>query len=115
MHELSLCEALVREVEALLRREGAARATRVTVSVGALSGVEPDALVFAFPLAAENTACTGAELVVARVPARLRCRACGATSETHTPWAACPACGSLETELSGGRDFLLTGLEAADT
>ncbi len=111
MHELSLAQALVEQVNDVLRREGAERALRVTVRIGALSGVDPDAFAFAFPMAAEDTPCEGAGLELVAAPARARCRACGHGWEATGVFPACPSCGHAEADLEGGREFLLSSLE----
>ncbi len=70
MHELSLCVSLVEQIEAVATREQATCVTRVELVVGDRSGVEPEALEFAFPMAAEGTVAQGAELVIEAVEGR---------------------------------------------
>jgi [NiFe] hydrogenase assembly HybE family chaperone len=55
MHELSVCLSLLREVERIARENNAGRVTRISVTVGPLSGVEPDLLRNAYPLAVAGT------------------------------------------------------------
>lgn len=114
MHELSLAQALVEQAEAALRREGGGRAVHLTVVIGALSGVDPEAFAFAYPLAAEGTLLEGAELRMEEIPARVNCRACGAPSEPDPLLIRCGACGSDEVDLVSGREFLLRELEMED-
>ena len=63
MHELSVCQALIGEVEALARRHEARGVSRVRLVIGPLSGVEPALLQHAFPIAASGTMLAGALLV----------------------------------------------------
>ena len=44
MHELSVCQALVRQLRDIAREQHAVRITRVIVQIGPLSGVEPELL-----------------------------------------------------------------------
>ena len=111
MHELSIAQALVEQVEKTVRGEGALRANRVLISVGALSGADPEALLGAFPLVAEGTVAEGAELVVEKVPARVRCRACGGESAAEGFFVGCGLCGSREVELVSGRELYLRSVE----
>ena len=67
MHELSIAAALVEQVDTIIAKEHAYAATRVTVTVGGLSGVCPEALELAFPVAAEGTTSAGAELVITHI------------------------------------------------
>jgi len=111
MHELSLAAAVIEELERLVRREGARRVARVVLRAGALSGVEPDALRFAFPAAAEGTCVEGAELVIESEPLQVRCRACGAQTEADPLWLVCAACGGDEVAIAAGADLTLRSAE----
>ena len=55
MHELAICQALIEQVERVARDNAARRILSITVSVGPLSGVEPQLLEHAYPLAAAGT------------------------------------------------------------
>ena len=104
MHELSIAEALVRQVHEIATREGAIRVTRVTVRVGPLSGVLPQALAFAFPMAAEGSLAEHAELLVEAPRLLLTCRACGASGPADDPFPVCAACGSVDVQLGTDAD-----------
>jgi hydrogenase nickel incorporation protein HypA/HybF len=108
MHELSIAEAVV----AIAERHAAGRpVTKVELRVGHLRQVVPSALEFAFQLVAQGTVLDGAELAIEDVPARGRCRDCGAeTTLTGFP-LACSACGSLDLELLAGEELLVDSLE----
>ncbi|NEE49514.1 hydrogenase maturation nickel metallochaperone HypA, partial [Streptomyces sp. SID8455] len=58
MHELSIALAVVDQVDTALRERGAERVPvrSLTLRVGELSGVVPEALDFSFGVAAEGTA-----------------------------------------------------------
>ena len=76
MHELALSQSIV---ELVLERAAAERlrtVTRVVVEVGAAAGVDPEALRFCFEAVTEETAASGAKLVLMKVPRRVRCRTC---------------------------------------
>jgi hydrogenase nickel incorporation protein HypA/HybF len=111
MHEMSIAVALVEQASAVVLREGAARASRLRVVVGALSGVEPYALEAAFPVAAEGTPCEGAALDIVRVPAAVRCPDCGMQGEADFPFLVCPACASPNATVLSGRELLLESVE----
>jgi len=111
MHELSLACSLVEEAEKVLMAESAERATRVTVGIGAFSGIEIDAFEFAFPMATENTRLAGAELRIQAIPASVRCRICGKESTPTFPRFNCAHCESDDIELLGGREFNIQSME----
>ena len=72
MHELSMALALVEQVRNIARRESAACVRSVTVRVGSLSGVDPEALAFCFPLAAKDTPAETARLILLEEPSHWR-------------------------------------------
>lgn len=111
MHELSLAEAMVEQVSAALEKENGGRVTRLTVVIGALSGVEREAFEFAFPLAAEQTPLEHAELVVEERPVTVCCGACDAESHPEPICLVCEHCGSMDVRITGGREFLVREME----
>jgi hydrogenase nickel incorporation protein HypA/HybF len=111
MHELSLCQALITQVERVACEHRARAVTRILIQVGSLSGVEPSLLEHAFPLASAGTLAEGAELVIEKTPIRVRCSQCGIESEASANRLLCAACGDYHTQLISGDEMLLQSLE----
>lgn len=112
MHELSIAQALVEQVEAAAKKEHALRVVRVVIAVGALSGVDSESLRTLFPLVTEGTVASDAELIVEHVAARVKCRACGHEAQTDAEFfIGCATCGSREVELSAGRELNIKTVE----
>ncbi|MGW1064180.1 hydrogenase maturation nickel metallochaperone HypA/HybF [Streptomyces aureus] len=113
MHELSIAVAVVEQVEEAVRDRGRAVAS-LTLRIGELAGVVPEALEFSFGLAAEGTALAGARLLIETVEARGRCEGCGREAATGMPpvlW--CAGCGAPLT-LLGGRELEIVRLTLAE-
>ena len=68
MHELSVCQALIDQVARVAREQRAARISAIHVSVGPLSGIEPQLLEQAYPLAAAGSLAEEAELYIESAP-----------------------------------------------
>ncbi len=111
MHEISIACSLVKAAVDEAARHGVSHVLRVDVVLGALSGVEMDALLFCFPAVAKGTVCEGAGLSVEIEPARGHCAACGSTHDVHDFMDPCPDCGAWPLGLEGGRDMRLRALE----
>ncbi len=62
MHEVSLCESIVKIIQKQAEKDGFTRVTRVTLLVGALSGASTESLEFCFPMVAKDTIAEGATL-----------------------------------------------------
>jgi hydrogenase nickel incorporation protein HypA/HybF len=95
-------------------KAGASRVVRIYLVVGDLAGVVGDSVQFYFDFVSRDTPAAGAELVFTRVAARLRCKACGTEYEGEAvsrPTWACPACGAIQPEAIGGREFLVESIE----
>ncbi|MBF0171057.1 MAG: hydrogenase maturation nickel metallochaperone HypA [Nitrospinae bacterium] len=114
MHEMSIALSVVDIVADYARRNGAERVRRVTVEVGALSGVVPEALAFAYDEAAAGSLAEGSELTLVAIPSAARCRACGHAFAPDYHIFVCPACGSLETQLTAGEELAVTEMEVDD-
>jgi hydrogenase nickel incorporation protein HypA/HybF len=111
MHELSIAQSVIEQVEETARNEKATRVLTVTLSIGTLSGVEREALEFVFPMAAEGTLADGAALRVETIQAKLKCRACQTEADARIPLLTCAQCGSGDVEISGGRDLFIKSVE----
>lgn len=111
MHELSIAQALVEQIEAAATKAHAKRVVRVVITVGALSGVDPEALRSLFPLVAEDTVTADAELVVEPVMARVRCRACDREETVANAFIRCAVCSSRDVELIAGRELHIKTVE----
>ncbi|MCW8807154.1 MAG: hydrogenase maturation nickel metallochaperone HypA [Rhodanobacter sp.] len=111
MHELSICRALLDQVEAVAAEYGVQRVASITVSVGPLSGVEPDLLQAAYPLASAGTLAEGAVLKILRSPLRVHCDQCGTETAATVNRLVCGACGNWRTILVSGDELLLTDVE----
>jgi len=111
MHELSICQALIREAESAARDRGATGVRCVHVRIGPLSGVEPKLLAPAWEAATPATSLAGAALRVECSPLVVRCRECNALSRARPGDLGCTHCGAFSTVLAGGDECLLVGLD----
>lgn len=115
MHEISLCEALIDQVEKEVERCGqGGRVVGVEVVIGRLSGVHPDSLRFAFELLVPGTFLEEAELTLAESKATCYCRQCDGRAEIDGLPVECPQCHSGDITIEGGRELLLSSIEIED-
>lgn len=101
MHELSITRNIVAIVG---EYANGARVTQVTLEVGKLSAVMPDAIRFCFDVVAQGTVLEGARLEVIEVPGRGRCRTCGLDIELRQLVERCP-CGSSDLDRLSGEEL----------
>lgn len=111
MHEASLAESLFRIAQTALAGRKDARVRKVNVLAGALAGVMPDALCFAFDALKAGTPLASAEMVIRVQPIRAACGDCGANYEPQAFPCICPACGGRSFRIVDGEDVILESLE----
>lgn len=109
MHEYSIVQALVSQVEAEARKHDAVAVGRVTLKIGELSGVEVDLLEKAFETFRSGSICDRAELDIEVVPARWSCPTCRELFEAGAR-LQCPDC-LRPAQLLGGDEILLQRIE----
>jgi hydrogenase nickel incorporation protein HypA/HybF len=107
MHELSITQSIV---EVCSERADGAKVRRVTLEIGRLTCVTPDALRFCYDVCAEGTSLQGSELEIIEIPGRARCRACGAEVALDDLLTAC-ACGSHDLQCIAGEDLRIKEME----
>jgi hydrogenase nickel incorporation protein HypA/HybF len=111
MHELSVCLALLEQVETIAREHGATGVERIVLRVGPLSGVEPPLLENAYPMAAAGTIAESAVLDIEPAPVRVRCSRCGAETAAEPNRLVCGRCGDYRTRVISGEEMLLAQVE----
>ena len=111
MHELSVCMALLDQVRRIATERNATQVSRIVLQVGPLSGVEPELLRSAYPIAAAGTIAAEADLVIEDTAVIIRCRNCGAESDVAANRLVCARCDSLRTSLVSGDEMILQSLE----
>ena len=111
MHELSVCQALLGQVEAIAQEHRAKGVEKIVLRIGPLAGVEPRLLQEAFPIARAGSVAATAELQIEILPIKVRCESCGAESEAAANRLLCGACGDWHTQLISGDELLLASVE----
>ncbi len=107
MHELGLTQSIV----AIVAEQAAGRkVTRVTLEIGKLSAVMPDAIRFCFDVVAQGSALEGAVLDIIEIPARARCKDCGTEVTLATAAHRC-SCGSQRLEMVAGEELNIKSME----
>jgi hydrogenase nickel incorporation protein HypA/HybF len=112
MHEMSLAESVLRIIEDEARAQQLRRVHSVTLEIGRLAAVEPEAMRFAFDAVMRDTLAQGARLELVETPGYGCCADCGATVEMDEPLALCPQCGSGRVHVTGGDRMRVLELEA---
>lgn len=111
MHELSLCQSIVRIIEGQANDHGFSKVKKVRLEIGALACVEHDALAFGFAAATKGTVAEGAELAFIVSPGHAWCPACSQRVEVESRLDGCSKCGVWLMPLPGGDEIRVKDLE----
>ena len=108
MHELGITENLV--AIAVEYAEGLP-VKQITLEIGQLSAVMPEAIRFCFDVCCRGTLLEGATLEIIEVPGLARCRHCGTEMSLTQPFGICDRCGSVELSIIQGEELKITEME----
>jgi hydrogenase nickel incorporation protein HypA/HybF len=111
MHEVSIMAEAVRMAVESAQAAGAVRITGLRLRVGALSGVVPEAMRFAWDVVSRDTLAAGARLELESVPGLCWCAECRAEFECADFFNECPRCHNVSSELRRGRELEIASVE----
>ena len=111
MHELALCESMLRIIRGEANTRRFLRVRAVTVELGAYCGVAPESLEFCFRVLTRGTLADCARLDMVWLPGEAWCMHCGETVTIKERYDSCPQCGSYELHATGGQDLRIRDLE----
>ena len=111
MHELSVCQALIAQVEQIAAQHAAQVVKSVHLRLGPLSGVEPQLLQDAYPMACAGSVAAGSVLLIDLAPLKVKCQTCGAETQASPNRLLCGQCGDYHTQVVSGDEMLLMSVE----
>ncbi|MEW7980829.1 MAG: hydrogenase maturation nickel metallochaperone HypA [gamma proteobacterium symbiont of Phacoides pectinatus] len=111
MHEMSLCEGVLQVIQDHAGRQGFSRVETVWLEIGALSGVELEAMRFCFDAVVRGSLADGARLEIVEVPGEAWCMKCAREVRVAQRFDACPDCGSYQMQMTGGTEMKIKELE----
>jgi len=107
MHEMGITQSIV----AIVAEQAAGRkVTRITLEIGKLAAIMPDAIRFCFDIVAKNCSLDGAKLDIVEIPGRARCLDCGADVLLTAIYERC-SCGSNRLERISGEELNIKSME----
>ncbi len=111
MHELSIALGIIKIAEDETRKADATKVEKIELQIGALSGVELDALDYVWEQAVKDTVLEGAELEIDFVSGKARCLECQTEFSMEKVYDNCPKCQSYFKEIISGKELLVKALE----
>lgn len=110
MHELSLLENVREILENHALKQNFSRVAKVTLEIGKLSCVEPEALRFGFDVVMKDSLAENAELIITELNGLGLCRQCRQQMEMETLYDPCVYCGSPFVKIIQGTEMKIKDL-----
>jgi hydrogenase nickel incorporation protein HypA/HybF len=110
MHEMALAEGILQIIEDAAAQQGFKRVTEVRLEMGALAGVEVEALSFCLDMVLKESVAEGARLELEKISGQGYCLGCGETVPVNALYEACPKCGSYQVQATGGTEMRVKDL-----
>jgi hydrogenase nickel incorporation protein HypA/HybF len=110
MHEMSLAEGILQIVEETATQQGFKRVKEVRLEIGALAGVEVEALSFCMDVVLRGSIAEGARVELEQIAGQGYCLGCGETVTIQALYDACPMCGSYQVQATGGTEMRVKDL-----
>ncbi len=111
MHEISLCQSVLKIIEQQAMRQHYSRVKTVYLEVGRLAAVESEALHFGFDVVMKGSIADGARLEIIDVPGLAICVQCNNRVEVKQRFDACPKCGAVALRIVNGEELRIKELE----
>lgn len=111
MHELSVCQSIIRQVINLADDYHTDSIIKINLAIGPLSGIDIHLLELAFPFASAGTVAETARLETESLPIRVKCQTCQRESEALMNKLICAYCNDWHTQLISGDEMLITSIE----
>ncbi len=111
MHEMSLAESMLEIIKNQSETQQFKHVRAVTLEVGRLAAVEPDAMRFCFDAVTRGSIAEGARLEIVETPGTGRCFDCGRIVAMNELYGLCPECGSAHLQIVEGDRMRVKELE----
>lgn len=111
MHEMAIAEGIIDVALDTLKVNEGTIIHAIQVQIGALSGVEPEALHFCFDAVTQGTAAEGATLEIETIPMKGRCLDCDREFSMEQYRHVCPQCNSFAVEELQGRELRVASID----
>ena len=114
MHELSIAISMIDQIVEESESRGGLAVEVVHLRLGVFSGVDKDALLFAYELACEGTPIAGSRLEIETVPLLIFCPQCNRQRPPLSSYQlCCPDCMVPAQDIVTGREIEVASLEVA--
>lgn len=110
MHELSIVMSIISIAQEQAEKANASVIEEIELEIGTLSGIEIQALEFAWQQGCKNTILQQANKKINIIPARAKCSDCNTEFDIQNYYDACPVCGEHLLTILQGKELRVKSL-----
>jgi len=111
VHEIGFAESIIASAK---QRVGDRPVAGLRVRAGVRHALDQPSLEQAIQLVGAGTPFQLALLDLVTLPIAIRCHTCGAATDSMERLPACPACGSVDVDATGGDELILESITYAE-
>jgi len=113
MHELSIVQNIIEIILAELPKHNLTKVESISLRIGAMRQVVPEALCFGFECLSKNTPLEGAKVLIETIPIKGRCRQCHDEFILENWLESCKNCGQNHIEIISGKELEVAEFEGS--
>ncbi len=110
MHEMSIVLSIIDIAEKEASKANAETIAEIELDIGTLSGIEIEALKFAFKSMKAKSILKNANLQINTIQAEAICEKCSKEFNANDVFTLCPGCNSYETKIIKGKEMRVKSL-----
>lgn len=111
MHELGLCDALLKKVDSIVKESDLEGVNSITLQIGSLSGVVAKYMEDFWSAVTDGTEYEGSVMKTVTLNGEAACLDCGEKFEADLEKLVCPQCGGKKLMPVSGRDIVVLEIE----
>ncbi len=113
MHEFSIIENIIEIVLQEMPKHNLKKVETVSLRIGEMRQVVPEAMHFGFECISKNTPLEGAQLNIENVPITGRCSKCGHELQLNSWLENCPQCQHSKIDIISGKELEIAEFEGS--
>ncbi len=110
MHELSIAISIVAIASEEIKKAGGSHAEEIVLEIGDLSGIEKEALNYAWQEAIKNTELEKTNCIIETVAGLAKCLSCNNEFALNNIYDLCPLCNDFRKEIKQGKELKIKSL-----
>ena len=110
MHELSIAIGIVELAEKEAKKAGGEIIEVIELEIGTLSGIEIEALDFAWPVAVKGSILENSKRIITSPKGKAKCSECQTIFDLSNLYDTCPKCDSYFKDIFQGKELRIKAI-----